>query len=226
LWALALLLQAASAQPRPDVAEILQKVSAAYKGASQYELTLDETRTPQGNHQPESAHARVVFKAPNQYRMESTVSGSADDDPTLDETVLIHNGSTLWIYLPRSNQYLSYPADKAADDPELSAHTPEAADPLFMEKYRDAADYAAGAKLIREEGIEFAGVKVSCYVVSVPEKAQRPFTWWVDKLSYRILREVSASETTVYTTVKLGEPLPENVFQFEPPPGARQIDVN
>lgn len=142
-WVVPLLLQAVSAQPQPDVAGILKTVSETYKGVSQYELVLDQTLTPKGNQQPQSAHARVVFNAPNQYRMESTVSGSPTDDPIFDETVIVHNGSTMWFYLPRSNQYGSFPADKAAADRELSAHTPEATDHLAIEKYRDAAEYSA-----------------------------------------------------------------------------------
>jgi len=224
LGLLAVLLSGAFAQAPPDIAEILQKVSDTYKGVSQYELVLDQTEPPRRNNPPERTHVRVAFKAPNQYRMEGTGSGSAGDDPILEEMIIVDNGSTLWFYLPRSNQYGSLSADEAAADIEWSAHTPEATDRVAVEKYREAAQYSNGAKLLREEEIEFAGAKVSCYVISVPEKAPGPYTWWVDKHSYRVLREASANGTTEYTSVSLGEPLPDSLFQFVPPPGAQKLD--
>ena len=95
-----------------------------------------------------------------------------------------------------------------------------------MEKYRVAGEFADGAKLRREEEIEFSGAKIICYVVSVPEKWPGPYTWWIDKASHRIMREDTGDGSTVYTTVKLGGPLPDGLFKFEPPPGAKKIDLN
>jgi len=132
----------------------------------------------------------------------------------------------MWFYFPKPNQYASISADTLAADSEGSAHTPEAADRVAMEKYRVAANFIDGAKLLREEEMELAGVKVSCYVVSVPQKWPGPYTWWIDKTSHRILREVTGSESTVYTTIKLGEPLPDSLFRFEPPPGAQKLTLD
>jgi hypothetical protein len=39
-----------------------------------------------------------------------------------------------------------------------------------MKAYREASQYSAGAKLLREEGIGFEGANVNCYVVSLAEK--------------------------------------------------------
>src|SRR5579863_7684895 len=148
LGLVAMFLSVVSAQTTPDVAEILRKVSETYKGASQYELILDQTGTPQGNNPPERAHVRIVFKAPNQYRMEGVVSGAAIDDPIFEEMTIVHNGTTLWFYLPRSNQYGSFSADEVAADREFSAHTPEVTDQGFMKAYREASQHSAGAKLL------------------------------------------------------------------------------
>jgi hypothetical protein len=90
LGLLAVLSRAVAAQTAPDVAEILKKVSETYKGATQYELVLDETETLQANRPPGHAHVRIVFKAPNQYRMEGVVSGAAIDDPIFEETTIVH----------------------------------------------------------------------------------------------------------------------------------------
>ena len=130
------------------------------------------------------------------------------------------------MYLPKANQYFSFSADQLANDDELSAHAPDAMDRVAMLKYRVAADFIEGAELIREEEIQAGAANVACYVVSVPEKPPGPYTWWVDQKSHRVLREVTSEGTTEYTTIELGEELPDSLFKFEPPPGARKIDTN
>ena len=221
---LTLLLGAAPAQAQPEVADILKKVSKTYKGVSQYDFVAEQTLKEQGDNTPPlHAHVRIAFRAPNQYRLEGMIPGLLSDDSNFEEVVMIHDGSALWFYLPKSNQYGSIPADKLAVDREGSTHTPEATDRVAMEKYRVAADFADAAKFLREDEIEVAGAKVGCYVVSVPEKWPGPYTWWFDKERYHIVREVTADGSTVYTAIKLGEPLPDRLFQFKPPPGARKV---
>jgi outer membrane lipoprotein-sorting protein len=221
---LTLLSRVTPAQIHPDIKEILTKVSAAYTGVSQYELVAELTIKLPGNNPSVPSRVRVAFKVPDQYRMEGTIPGLLSGNSNLDEAVIIHDGTDLWIYLPKPNQYVSIPADKLAADREGSAHTPEATDGLMMEKYRAAADFADGAKFLREEQVERAGVKVSCYVVSVPEKWPGPYTWWVDKTNYHVLREETAEGSAVYTTIKLNDTLPASLFRFEPPPGARKMN--
>jgi len=218
----ALLWRAAYAQVAPDVAEILKKVSETYQ-VSQYELAAEQTLKLPGNQTPAHAHVHVAFKGPNRYRLEGLMPDLANDDPNLVEGAIVHDGSTLWIYFPESNQYGSIPADELAADNEGSAHTPEATDRVLMQKYRAAADFIDGAKLVRQEEIEFAGEKVGCYVVSVPQKWPGPYTWWIDKRNAHVLREATSDGATDYTMIKLGDPLPDSLFQFRPPPGAKKI---
>jgi outer membrane lipoprotein-sorting protein len=220
----ALLLRAAAGQAPPEVAEILKKVSETYKGVSEYELVAEVMEKLPGNSPPSHVRVLVAFRAPNQYRLEGTIPGLMEDNPNLDESVMIYDGSALWFYLPRSNQYASIPADKLAADDEGSAHTPQATDQVALEKYRAAADFIDGAKFLREDEIETSGAKLSCYVVSVPEKWPGPYTWWVDKETHRIVREDKSDGSTAYTTIRLGERLPDTLFKFEPPPGARRLE--
>jgi len=212
-----LVVRGAFAQAQPDVAEVLKKVSETYKGVSEYELVAEATMTEGGT--STRAHMRVAFRAPDRYRMEATIPGLEPTDSRLDEAVTIHDGSALWFYLPKSNQYGSIPADELAADPEGSAHTPEATDEVMMGLYRRAADLADGAKLLREEAIDVAGVAVPCYVASVMDR-----TWWVDKKTNRVVREDRGGSSTVFTLIRLGEPLPDSLFKFVPPPGARKVE--
>jgi outer membrane lipoprotein-sorting protein len=46
----------------------------------------------------------------------------------------------------------------------------------------------------------------------------------VDQQRFLILREDDAGSSSVFTTIKLGQPLPDELFEFKPPPGARKIE--
>jgi outer membrane lipoprotein-sorting protein len=219
-----LFLSAALAQTPPNVAEILQKVSQTYKAAPNYEFVADLTLHEGGA--TGSGHAIFAFEPPNRYRMEGAIPGAGGDDPASAKAVLVHDGSTLWAYMPESNQYFTVPAseltvDAQGDDGDMS---PEAMDHFMMWRYRGAAGFR-DAKILREDAIVFGGSKVDCYVVSVAEKpGGYAYTWWVDKQTFRILREDNAGSSTVFTTIKLGESLPDDLFKFVPPPGARKVE--
>jgi outer membrane lipoprotein-sorting protein len=216
----ALLLPAALAQTQPDVAEILKKVAEIYKDASEYELVADATDAKSGT--AEVYHMLFAFKAPNKYRMQGV--GFIDADIG-DEVVMVHDGSAVWFYSPKSNQYDSVPATALIDAPgDLGDASPEVMDGFMMGRYRGAADHTDAAKFLREETIEAAGAKLACYVVTVFSSGSRSaYTWWVDKARYRIVREDHDGTSAVYTTLKLNEPLPDELFTFKPPPGARKI---
>ena len=220
LWLFALALRPALAQTPPNLSEILKKVSETYKAASQYELVADTT-----GHESAPGHMLFAFKAPNKYRLEGAMPGMSGNDSAFSEGVIVYDGSAAWFYLPKSNQYGSFPASALTGDDagDLKDLTPGAMDQFMMSRYRSAADLT-DSKFLREEKIEFAGAKVDCYVVS-GSKGEVIYTWWVDKKRNRILREDNATSSSVFTTIKLGEPLSDNLFKFEPPPGARRVET-
>ena len=213
----ALLLHAGVAQTRPDVVDILKKVSETYKAASQYEFAVDVTA--------HGSTSRMVFafKAPNQYRMQGALPGMSSDT---GDMLIVHDGSAVWFYFPKLNQYSTVPADPG----DLGDLRPEAADVFMMGRYRGAADHAGASKFLREESIEIAGTKVACYVCHVvtvsAEGEESSCTWWIDKKRYRVRREESADSNEVFTGIKLNEPLSGELFQFKPPPGARKVEMH
>jgi outer membrane lipoprotein-sorting protein len=228
-WSFALLLRVALAQTQPDVAQILKKVSETYKAASQYELVGDATSHDARTGKDGTSHMRVAFQAPNRYRIEGGVPGMSVGDSDLSEGVIIDDGVEVWFYLPKSNQYGSFSASAlTADAPgDLGDLRPEAVDYFMMGRYRGAADLTAGSKFLREDVIEVAGTKVTCYVVTVsPDRRGSARSWWIDKKRYRILREDQAGSSIVFTAIRLGEPLATELFRFVPPPGARKIEMH
>lgn len=96
---------------------------------------------------------------------------------------------------------------------------------VTMSRYRDAENNAVVAKFLRDENIEIGGANVACYVVSLPEQNTR-YTWWIDKKNSQVVREDSDKVSTIFTTIKLNETLPDELFKFEPPPGARKTGLD
>lgn len=217
---LALFLDAALAQTQSGAIEILKKVGEAYKNVSQYEFEADTSTDENGTRAV--SHMHFAFKAPDKYRMEGGLG------TVFGEGVIVHDGSSLWFYSPKSNQYASIPASALTADNagKLGELRPQALDYFMTGRYRRAADFIDGAKFLREESVEIAGVKVACYVVTVsPQSPNLTYTWWVDQKRYRVLREDDAGNSAVFTSIKLDEPIRDELFAFEPPAGARKREV-
>ena len=217
---LSLLIHPAIGQTTPDVAAILRKVSERYTAgtASQYEVMAGTSSHAEGDDKHTSGHMHVAYKAPNHYRMDGALPGM-DAEPFSGEALIVYDGDTLWFYFARQNQYGSFPtaALTAHGASDLGDMKPEFVDPSLMGRYRSATDFAGGAKLLRQEAINYGGAKVNCYVLSVSGKdGSSPYTWWIDSTRYLILREDSADSSVVFTSIKLGEPIPDTVFKFEP----------
>ncbi len=224
-----LLLSAVCAEAQPDVAAILKKVSELYKGAAQYEM-MAEIIGPKSDPQTADKPGRAIFafKPPNRYRIEGAPPGIWSVAPELSGgVVIVHDGSAVWFYFLKANQYFSVPAAALMPDARggWGGLRPEAVDDFTMSPYR-GADAVEEAKYLRDETIDYAGAKVDCYVVSVSLRKGGPiYTWWVDKKSSRILREDHPGVSMVFTSIKLNESLPDDLFKFVPPAGAQEIKI-
>jgi outer membrane lipoprotein-sorting protein len=213
------------AQSRPDAAEILKRVGQTYIAVKQYQLESEGTERSGGT---APSHMTLAVKPPNKYRMEGTVllSGDASD---FGDTVIICDGSLVWFYVRKTNQYASFPLSEVTTDApgDLGDLRPEEIDLFVMDRFRHAADFIEGAKYLREEAVDLAGKKVDCYVVAIPEKREIPAsTWWVAKSSYHVVRNDDAESSTVFTTIKLNQPLPDELFTFKPPPAAGKLEMH
>jgi outer membrane lipoprotein-sorting protein len=209
---------------QPAVEEILRHVSEAYRAATQYEIDAVATTTNTArNGGPERLH--FAFKTPNLYRLERTgPNGSTEQS----ESIIVYDGESLWIYDASEKEYESIPVSRltAADSGDLAELRPEAMDHVMFWRYRNAMAFNH-ARLLRDETIPFDGRPSHCYVVEVAEKEGRLlYTWWVDKETYRILREDNSRSSSRFTIVRLGGELPVALFRFAPPAGARRRSQN
>jgi outer membrane lipoprotein-sorting protein len=198
------------------VAEILQRVGRNYKAISRYEFTVDATATENGSR--ENYHMEFDFKAPDKYRMQGSIPALSVPDPAFKQATIVYDGSDVWFYFPKSNQYGSFSADALKGD--LGDLKPEAMDRLMMSRFRRAADFGRRSQVLRQEPIG----KSLCFVVMVlTGDSESPYTWWIDKASYRVLREDHEGSRSVFTSIKLDEPIREELFKFEAPAGAKKL---
>ena len=133
-----------------------------------------------------------------------------DDGHGIERAMIVDDGSTVWTYLPESNEYDAIPTTllNDASPGDQGDLRPAAMDTFMMWRYRSAADFAVGSKLVRDDVIEFGGAAVDCYVLTISMKLGG-YTWWVDKKTSHILREDNAQSSSVFTTLKLSGPLPD-----------------
>jgi hypothetical protein len=124
--------------------------------------------------------------------------------------------------MPKENQYGSISGDKLTPDApgDLGDGSPEFLDAAFRAGFREMASHAKNGKLVREESIVVDGSSAACYVIENQDGIV-----WIDKNRFVILRADTPELKMVFTTVKLNEPLPDDLFRFEPPPGAKKIEI-
>jgi outer membrane lipoprotein-sorting protein len=150
---------------------------------------------------------RVAFKSPDRYRMEGMSSPAYPGE----KMNLIYDGSTLWVYLPKSNRYTSVPSDQLAPRDRM------------MGTIEGVFEGAGEPRLLREETIAFDGdAAVECYVIRFEPGGA---TSWIDQRRFIILREDTPASSTIFKTVKLNEPLSDDLFKFTPPEGAAKIEL-
>jgi outer membrane lipoprotein-sorting protein len=100
---------------------------------------------------------------------------------------------------------------------------PGAVDYFITGRFRQASNYGGEARLLREETIAAGGdAAVECYVIQIPPLGE---TWWVDKRRFYVVRQDGAASSTIFKTVRLNEPLSDDLFKFVPPEGATKIDA-
>jgi len=197
----------------------LQKVTETYLGATAWNFVGTVTAIVHG-----ASVSRLVVSAGERggkLRSELRVPGSLDGS-----SIIIVDGTNVWVYSPKHNQYTK----KAISD-EPTGFMQYFKAPLFV--YLTDADEMKTARLLREETIEVDGRPTACFVIEV-HRSRPPATttWWVDKNRFVVLRDDQAGgldasvgpSRTVWITSKVNEPAPYGLFNFTPPPGARQVE--
>ncbi len=225
-------------QSAGDALQLLKQVSETYRNlkSSHFEgVTTVKTQSSSVQHVLETPFVVAAVK-PSLLRVETKNS--------LTAMLTVSDGETTWNYMPRIHEYTRVagaPAGAlgtdAARDSDLSAvHNP-------LGQYERLAERTTAAKILREDRIEVGGRNVDCFVVelaSAPENAPGvealPRLLWIDKVRYLVLRDnqtfkirrpytplAEKTQTTVLGLATVNEPVPDSLFKFVPPDGAREV---
>ena len=219
----------ASGQTGPD---ILSKVAQTYRSLKSYQFeqeVVTESRSADSESRTRASKTAAAI-LPDRRRLESRGANQFS-------TLRVYDGHTVWEYRPGPNQFARQ-EEAAYQPPRMNMLS----DPV--DGYR-SLDSAEGARLLREETIEAAGGAQPCWVIEVPSRIRpngfllerSPTTYWVAKASNLVLKEAQSSKikmpmmesaqdqtvTITYTVARVDQPVPEELFRFQPPDGAAQV---
>jgi outer membrane lipoprotein-sorting protein len=132
---------------------------------------------------------------------------------------------------------------ESTSDKEEYLHLMAVALGVLLPRYDDILEGLKRSNLLREESLEINGASMSCYVIEAeydkpeafPGAKESPKTFWIDRERFVVLREryivkipsgeFGAGEQThtlEFKAVKVNEALPETLFSFTPPEGAKE----
>jgi thiol-disulfide isomerase/thioredoxin len=161
--------------------------------------------------------------------------------------IVVADGATEWTFQPWRDEYTRRPAP----DLTIEAKGPDDAVRDFSARaarhyLEDASnEKIQSAEFLEEEVISLGGQRIPCYVIRATYEAAADLpapkypprvTLWIDKDQKLIrkssiiahstsanerLHEIELTETTYYTAVNLGGSIPDSLFSFIPPAGAK-----
>ncbi len=229
----------------PDAKAILKQVAETYKNLKSYHfegrLTTEQVNESMGLRDERKAEELFVNAAikPGRYRIESKNANFS--------VTHVSDGKTKWVYAPSINEYAKKAAEAGADNLVLGR------DPLasfaagavnMLTSVSNIADRVREAKITGEEKLEIGGQKVDCLVIeayySAVSTASQSNTHirklWIDKARNIILRQIQHNKsktpwgttmeskmTHIFTVARMGEQVPETLFAFTPPEGAKEV---
>jgi outer membrane lipoprotein-sorting protein len=137
-----------------------------------------------------------------------------------DARMSVADGKYEWTYSSLTNRY------------SRRVQEPVGGGPLPMGYWIPDAEKVKRARLVREDSVTVDGLAVASYVVEIEHDfADRtPETLWIDKSRYLVLKRERRTPplyimqriwTTTLSKVSINEPVPDAVFEFVPPPGAK-----
>ncbi len=206
------------AQTYPDAAALLAGREAALERYRSYELTADSTMFQF----PMTVTLQAVN--PGKKRMEMKTAGMVS-------TVVISDGESSWMYMPLTKEY----SKTSASDPELQGMLPSMGFGLPYD-----TPPTRSAKVQRSESIEVDGQSRDCWVIeSRQDKAENltdvVLDVWVEKATGIQLKTSFSAKTggaapaqeirtvTTIRSMKFNTDLPDSLFTFTPPEGAKDI---
>ena len=227
---------------QPEAAELLKKVSAAYKNLKQFQFELDVKSSANSSLRQKSSETHISMTATRPDKMKLILQNDAG------QIQYFRNGTTATTYLPRLNQYIQRPVEKPngprSDEDEQDAFDFAATGDQILSQYESIDDGVKSARIVKEEMLVLGEVKVDCRVVEAKTsehheegEASIQRTYWIDKVGNLIRKVVSESRfqpgsleeamvvktEKIFSVFKTLETIDDEIFNFLPPTGAKEV---
>ena len=231
----------------PDAIAILKQVAETYKNLRSYHFegryTLEQVTESIGlkdEFKREELFVNAAIK-PDRSRIESK--------NTHISVTSISDGKTKWLYAPGPNEYtkteegpVKLVTGGPVKDSAPMAHLANATN--LLAGYSRVSDRLGVAKIVGEETLEIGGRRSDCFVIEAYYFAASTGSQtktltrklWIDKRRNIVLRETQQTEAKMpwgrtinskmtynFTVATVGEPIPETLFAFVPPEGAKEV---
>ena len=220
-------------EARKKPLEILKKVSETFKNLKslRVEGVLNMETKARGMNESVEVPFVITEAKPDKLRVEIK-------NPMM-EMQIISDGKSTWMYFPQKKQYTKIPgsfnniAEKMGSNANFMSSS--------ISEYENIANDIKTVKLLREEFIAFSGSSANCYVIQLEKQSTEkndmfevsPKIYWIDKNSNIPIKEavtmimksqpMAIKQTSIITSMKLNESLPNNMFVFTPPPDVTEI---
>ncbi len=222
------------AQQLPDAKELLKQWEEALKKhrSYQYEAKMAMDMVVGGNPIRMSTTSSTAVVNPDKRRIESKGQ--------MGEVTIVADGEYTWVYIPALKQYTK---KAAISSPQALSES------LGMGNITDPSIAMGDAKILGEETIEVDGNKYVCWVVEIKlDKLKMPqpagaeltdgvITLWIDKdlkIDWKMTMSVKMQggpmpgpvemkQEVIKRALKLNVDLPDSLFRFTPPEGAKEI---
>jgi TonB family protein len=229
-----------SQTPAPDAKAILKQVAETYKNLKSYHFegryTTEQVIESMGlkdEIKREEIFVNAAIK-PGRSRVESKNTNFS--------VTSVSDGKTKWGYAPGTNEYTKTEEGAASPGPGRPAMDPltyfaRAAN--VVDGFSRVADRIIGAKIIGDEKLDIGGQLVDCHVIEASYSTQSTTTTrklWIDKARNIVLREIqhakgklpwdvtiSSKISYIFAVARLGDQVPETLFAFAPPGGAKEV---
>jgi TonB family protein len=231
----------------PDAKAILRQVAETYKNLRSYHFEgrftqeqVIESIGLKDEIKREELFVNAAIK-PDRSRIESK--------NTHISVTSVSDGKTKWLYAPGPNEYtrteeglVRQVTGSPARNSAPMAHLANATN--LPAGYSRVADRLGDAKIIGEETLEIGGRRSDCFVIEAyyfatstgRQSSTLTRKLWIDKSRNIVLREIQNTEarmpwgrtinskmTYVFTVATVGESIPESLFAFVPPEGAKEV---
>lgn len=231
----------AAGEGNAEANAILEKVVQAYDHLKSYQvqtLSITEIRSEFLNQQTRRSSLDAAVK-PDKLRSESKGPGGGE--------LRVSDGRMMWVHSFRFNEYQKKGlADVVFADSEGRELPPGSASPWAGPIFRQLhlAEKVKFARIVGKEAIDTEGGKFDCQVLeviyetsAVPGAPEQSWKYWIDADRFLVLKDVFRAQfknegtgdpmeqiqTDTYHWVSLNQPLPDALFVYNPPIGAREV---